>query len=61
MKKNHVHVFFLGLNEVIGIEFLRSADLIKVGHSWNPAAAVVNKSGWGKFLGEENFIISWKH
>jgi hypothetical protein len=36
-----------------GTEFMCSTGRIKVGHSWNPAAAIVNKS-WEKFILDAN-------
>ncbi len=45
--------YVLGLKHSVGIEFLCSAGLLKVGHSRNPNATVVVTSEWEKFIVEE--------
>lgn len=40
--------------EHIGVQFLCSAGLLKVGNSRNPSAAVMIKAEWDKFINEES-------
>ena len=45
--------YLLGFKEDVGIEFMRAAGLVKVGHSRNPNAIVVIKDEWERFMVEQ--------
>jgi hypothetical protein len=46
---------YLGFEHPIGVQFLCSTGLLKVGNSRNPNATVVVKAEWDKFIDEQGF------
>jgi hypothetical protein len=44
---------YLGFEHPIGVQFLCSTGLLKVGNSRNPNATVVVKVEWDKFINEQ--------